>query len=154
MPVDHVQQPTKRTAAGMLIVDDRRRVLLVNPTYKPTWEVPGGIVEHNEAPRAAARREVCEEIGLDIEPGRLLSLDYRHASDRRPIDILRFIFWGGELSPDEIAAIRVQADELSDWGFFTVDEAAARLTPDLARVVAGCLTILDGDATQYIEYSN
>lgn len=152
MDTKHIQQPTKRTAAGMLIVDDQRRVLLVNPTYKPKWEIPGGIVEANEAPRVAALREVCEEIGLDIEPGRLLSLDYRHASPRRPVDILRFVFWGGVLSTDEAANIHVQADELSEWGFFSAEEAQIRLTPDLGRVVAGCLDIFDGEETQYIEH--
>jgi len=153
MNKDRSKQPSKRTAAGALITDEQGRVLLVNPTYKPAWEIPGGIVEENEAPRAAARREVREEIGLDMEPGRLLSLDYRHASSRRHIDILRFIFQGGALSPEEAANIRVQAEELSEWGFFTLAEAQARLTPDLGRVVAGCLDILDGIETQYIEHA-
>jgi hypothetical protein len=32
----------KRMAAGALFRDEDGRVLLVNPTYKPTWDLPGG----------------------------------------------------------------------------------------------------------------
>ena len=36
---------TPRVAAGALFFDDRGRVLLVHPTYKDTWDIPGGYVE-------------------------------------------------------------------------------------------------------------
>lgn len=42
------------------------RVLLVQPTYKPTWEVPGGSVEAGESPAAAAAREVAVELGVAL----------------------------------------------------------------------------------------
>jgi hypothetical protein len=38
------EHPKKRIGAGVLIVDEFERVLLVEPTYKDTWEVPGGMV--------------------------------------------------------------------------------------------------------------
>ena len=46
--------PRKRMGAGVLLSDELGRVLLVEPTYKPSWEVPGGVVEADESPRAAA----------------------------------------------------------------------------------------------------
>lgn len=55
----------KRMAAGALFRDVAGRVLLVEPTYKENWEVPGGAVEQDESPTAACRREVLEELGLD-----------------------------------------------------------------------------------------
>ncbi len=147
-------QPRKRTAAGALFTDGAGSVLLVNPTYKPQWEIPGGIVEENEAPSQAARREVFEEIGLKIRPSRLLSLDYRPASPGRN-DLLRFVFWGSALSEEEMASIHLPSEELSEWGFFTLEEARERLTPSLSKVVAGCLEILAGDGWefQYIEHA-
>jgi 8-oxo-dGTP diphosphatase len=39
-------------------------VLLVNPVYKETWDLPGGVVETEESPRAACRREVAELAGF------------------------------------------------------------------------------------------
>ena len=63
------KMPTKRLAADCLLTDAAGRLLVLDPPYKLTWDIPGGIVEVDESPRRAAQREVHEEIGLDIEPG-------------------------------------------------------------------------------------
>ncbi len=42
--------------AGVLFRDVRSRLLLVEPTYKPNWENPGGAVEVGESPWATAAR--------------------------------------------------------------------------------------------------
>jgi ADP-ribose pyrophosphatase YjhB (NUDIX family) len=63
-------------AAGALFRDARGRVLLVDPAYKPTMDLPGGAVEAEESPHAACRREVAEELGLDRAPGRVLAVDW------------------------------------------------------------------------------
>ncbi|MFE7415352.1 NUDIX domain-containing protein, partial [Streptomyces laurentii] len=61
-------EPTGETlAAGVLLFDEHDRVLLVDPTYKPGWEFPGGIVEPGESPTRAGIREVAEEIGLRLD---------------------------------------------------------------------------------------
>lgn len=62
-------RPTKRMGAGLLIRDSSGRILLVEPAYKPTWEVPGGVVELDECPRMACQREAAEELGLDLAVG-------------------------------------------------------------------------------------
>ncbi len=54
----------KRMSAGALFLDAAGRVLLVEPVYKRNWEIPGGVVELNESPRAACVREAGEELGL------------------------------------------------------------------------------------------
>jgi 8-oxo-dGTP diphosphatase len=58
--------PTKRIAASVLFTGSDGRILLVEPTYKDYWEVPGGAVEAGESPRAAAVREVGEELGSTV----------------------------------------------------------------------------------------
>lgn len=55
--------PRKRVGAGVTIVDEDFRILLVEPTYKDTWEIPGGSVEPGESPREGARRE-CLDVYL------------------------------------------------------------------------------------------
>jgi 8-oxo-dGTP diphosphatase len=62
--------PTKRVGAGLLCRDASGRVLLVRPTYKPSWEIPGGVVETDESPAAAVAREVREELGIALFIGR------------------------------------------------------------------------------------
>jgi 8-oxo-dGTP pyrophosphatase MutT (NUDIX family) len=46
--------------------DGRGHVLLVRHSYGPrAWDLPGGIVQHGEAPATTAQREMAEELGLD-----------------------------------------------------------------------------------------
>src|SRR5215207_7068234 len=98
----------KRMAAGVLFRDRAGRVLLVEPSYKPNWEIPGGAVAADEPPWAAARREVLEELGRDLPVGRLLVVDYVRPQDSRPEGVV-FVFDGGMLDETDIAGL-VPAD--------------------------------------------
>jgi 8-oxo-dGTP pyrophosphatase MutT (NUDIX family) len=106
--------PHKRTAATMLLTDPAGRVLVVKPTYKPRWELPGGAVEEGESPRAAARREVAEELGIDRAAGALLALDYASAKGDRTEGLI-VVFDGGTI--EDPACLRLPPEELSDWAF-------------------------------------
>ena len=46
--------PARRMGAGLLVADGRGRVLLVEPTYKPNWEIPGGAASTQMSPPASA----------------------------------------------------------------------------------------------------
>lgn len=111
-------------AAGVLFTDHQDRVLLVEPGYKPYWDLPGGIVEPGESPWAAAQREVREELGLDIKPGRLLVCDY--LPDRGPGlgEGLRLVFDGGQLPVD--VDVRLDLVELRSWDWCSPAEVVQR----------------------------
>ncbi|MEV6687775.1 NUDIX domain-containing protein [Streptomyces sp. NPDC051130] len=123
-------EPTRETvASGVLLFDERGRVLLVDPTYKPGWEFPGGVVEAGEAPACAGVREVEEELGLALERlPELLVVDWE-----RPVSPayggLRLLFDGGRLEEREIAGLRLPGPELREWRFVTETEAAGMLPP-------------------------
>jgi 8-oxo-dGTP pyrophosphatase MutT (NUDIX family) len=136
-----------RAAAGALFLDGAGRLLMVEPTYKPTWEIPGGGVEPGETPRAACVRELQEELGLALEPGRLLVVDW---APRDGVDRVLFVFDGGVLAPD--AQISLPADELASWAYVQVDEVPARAAPRLARRIAAALVARAEGATRYLEY--
>lgn len=134
--------PRKRVAAGALLRDGDGRILLVEPVYKPTWELPGGVVEADEPPLDACRRELLEELGLAPEIGRLLVVDW--VPRRGPWhDGVMFVFDGGVLSDAQLAGVRLPADELRAVHRTTLPEAAPHLLPLLARRIAAALDVVD-----------
>jgi len=122
--------PTAETvAAGVLLFDEHDRVLLVDPTYKPGWEFPGGVVEPGEAPAQAGIREVAEEIGIHLERvPRLLVVDWE--APRPPgYGGLRLLFDGGTLPRADAEQLLLPGSELRGWRFVTEEEAATLLPP-------------------------
>lgn len=73
--------PKKRLIGHVLFRDEDGRVLLLETTYKEDWELPGGVVEPGETPRAAAEREVAE-VGLVVELGQPLLTDWMPPAPR------------------------------------------------------------------------
>ena len=142
--------PRKRMGAAVLLSDDRGRVLLVEPTYKDYWEIPGGAVEADESPYAAVVRELKEELGLAVQPGRLLVTDWvPPLSDRT--EGLMMVFDGGILTPELTGQIRLPADELRSWAWCTEQEAGARLSELLARRIAAAARARAEGTVVYLE---
>jgi len=141
---------TPRVAAGALFLDPSGRVLLVHPTYKNTWDIPGGYVEQGESPAAACRREVHEEIGLDRQPRRLLAVDW--APNEREGDKLLFIFDCGDLADDQ-HRIQLDDDELDRWQWVALDQLIYFLSPRLARRIRSAVKIT-GSGTGYLEHGD
>ena len=128
----------KRMAAGALFRDEGGRVLLVDPVYRETWDLPGGAVDAEESPQAACRREVAEELGLDRPAGRVLAVDWVPSRPERPEGLI-VVYDGGTLSPAEIAAIAVPDRELAGFAFVPPSEVAARVAPLVGHRIAACL---------------
>ncbi|GGU99511.1 ATP/GTP-binding protein [Streptomyces filipinensis] len=145
-------EPTAETlAAGVLLFDERDRVLLVDPTYKPGWEFPGGVVERGEAPARAGMREVAEETGIRLrEVPRLLVVDWE-----RPVPPgfggLRLLFDGGRLGSGDASRVLLPGPELRGWRFATEQEAAEMLPPVRYERLRWALRARERDTTLYLE---
>jgi 8-oxo-dGTP pyrophosphatase MutT (NUDIX family) len=124
--------PRKTVSGGALIRDQAGRILFLEPTYKPTLEIPGGIAEYDESPYEACCREIQEELGLALEIGPLLVVDWVPALGVWT-DALAFVFDGGVLDPPAIARLKLDPVEARTHEFLTLDEASPRLRPSLAR---------------------
>ena len=133
--------PRKRMAASVLLFDECGRVMVVEPTYKPHWDLPGGVVELGESPWDAGCREVKEELGLDVLPRRLVAVDWVPPRPERSEGLIT-VFDGGVLLPERVAGIALPAKELHSYAFVDLDGARRLLSPLLARRVESCLAAL------------
>ncbi len=135
-PAFYAALPRKRIGAGALITDRAGGVCIVRPTYKPGWEVPGGIVEDHETAPEACAREVREELGLDRPIGRLLVIEHQRAAGPKG-DSIMCIYDGGVL--DDPACIRLPPDELGAVAFVPRSRLADHLSAKLARRLGAAL---------------
>ncbi len=136
--------------AGCLFFDEQGNVLLVKPTYKPGWEIPGGGVEKNESPKQCCQREIQEELGLERKIGKLLVVDYNNETDEKT-ESLMFIFDGGSLTSSEIKSIHLGQDELSEFQFFAADTLPKDMVPALRNRVLMAWQQKTQDTDVYLE---
>jgi 8-oxo-dGTP diphosphatase len=127
--------PRVPASAGALIFDHRGRLLILKPTYKSGWTIPGGVMEADgETPWQACRREVREECGLEVGSGRLVCTDFRLPTCRNPGGI-RFLFDCGELRDSALSAVVLQADEIAEHRLLPLADALPLLRGPIRRRV-------------------
>lgn len=146
--VDYVI-PRIPASAGGLIHDAPGRLLILKPTYKSGWTIPGGQIEADgESPWEGCRREVFEETGLTTATGRLVCVDFLRPRARRPGG-LRFLFDCGTVDEEARDGIVLQAEEISAWRWVMPEEADRLLSGPVGRRVAQGLAVSTG--TVYLE---
>ena len=129
------EPPAIPAAAGALIFDAARRLLVLKPTYKSGWTIPGGVMEADgETPWEACRREVREECGLEVSTGRLACVDFRPPREGRPGG-MRFLFDCGIFGEATLAEITLQEEEISEYRLVPLDVAAELLRGPIRRRV-------------------
>ncbi len=131
--------PRIPASAGALVFDGAGRLLVLKPTYKSGWTVPGGQMEDNgETPWEACRREVHEESGLVIDRGRLVCVDFLRPRPQRPGG-MRFLFDCGPLDDEALTGIMLQEDEISEYRLEDMEPALELLSGPLRRRVRACV---------------
>jgi ADP-ribose pyrophosphatase YjhB (NUDIX family) len=145
--------PKKRMGAGCLFFDEQGNVLLVKPTYKSGWEIPGGSVEHNESPKQCCQREIQEELGLVRGIGKLLVVDYNSEADEKT-ESLMFIFDGGALTSSDVESIQLRQDELSEFRFFKMETLPKEMSIALRNRVLMALQQKTRSTDAYLENQN
>ena len=130
--------PTIPASAGALVRGRKGRLLILKPTYKGGWTIPGGVVEIGESPWEACRRETKEECGLDVTAGRLACVDFLRPRPGRPGG-LRFLFDCGVFDEAVLGTVVIQPDEIAESRLLLLKSALSLLSgPVRRRVRAAC----------------
>ena len=120
---DYVLYANPLPGVAVVVVQDGR-VLLGRRRSSPfegQWCIPCGYVEADEDVREAARRELREETGLEVELGPLYAVHSNFQVAGRPVVGIWFL---AEVVGGELRA----GDDMQELGFFPIDEPP----PDLA----------------------
>lgn len=130
--------PKHRVIGHVLFRDERGRVLFENVLYKQDWELPGGVIEPNETPRAGARRELVEELGVELPVGPPLVIDWMPPYLGWS-DAIEFIFDGGVLDSSVIDSFVLPDSEIGGYHWVEPADIPNHVTPLAARRLAALL---------------
>jgi 8-oxo-dGTP diphosphatase len=141
--------PAIPVSAGALIFDGSGRLLILNPTYKSGWTIPGGVMEADgETPWQACQREVLEETGLAVTGARLACVDFRPPRHGNQGGV-RFLFDCGALDDAALSGLTLQPEEVSEHRLAPLREALELLRGPIRRRVSAALD--NRHATAYLE---
>lgn len=146
-PYFYQQLPVLNSSGAVILRDEHGRFVIEKPNYRDHWLLPGGGVDAGEDARQTARREVLEELGLEVEVGRLLAVNWAPSNPRvgAPMGV-HFVFDAGVIPAAELEdRIRLQESELDGWMLIHVDQAGM-LSPWGAHRARHAIEVLEGRA--------
>lgn len=124
IPLRAMKAPLPHKEIGVAVIwDDRDRILIDRRRQEGLlgglWEFPGGKVEAGETVVECVRREIKEELDLEIEVGPwLLDVDHAYTHFRVTLHAYHCRYLGGTPKPLECDEIRwVELPELEDFPF-------------------------------------
>ena len=104
-PAYFASLPTVISSGAVILRDEDGRFVVEKPNYRDHWLLPGGGVDPGEDPRSCAQREVAEELGLDVEVGRVLAIDWMPSSAVRSAPMgVHFVFDAGVIPRAQLEA--------------------------------------------------
>jgi ADP-ribose pyrophosphatase YjhB (NUDIX family) len=123
--------------AGAIVLDQQKRVLLLKHRFRggSGWGIPGGFIEADEQPADAVRRELREEVGLEIE-----ALEIIGSRTFRKISQIEILFRCRARRDAEIEDL--QNAEIKWAGWFSLDELPDGLPSDQKILIRE--TLVDG----------
>ena len=124
------------TSVVAVIVDTDDRVLLTKrnvPPFQGEWVMPGGKIDLGEPIVAALKREVWEEVGLEVEVGRLIDL-FEHVTPGEDNYHFIIIYY---LCTPLYCDVKHNHDEVAEARWVARDELAGYKMPAGARFILG-----------------
>jgi ADP-ribose pyrophosphatase YjhB (NUDIX family) len=126
-----LSHPQFAVTAGAVITDSRGRVLLLKHRFRPGtgWGMPGGFMAEGEQPEQTLRRELREEVGLEVEKVQLFTA--RAFKVPRQVEIM--------FTARAIGDTNQLSFEIQKAGWFFLNELPKELPKDQARLIKRAL---------------
>jgi ADP-ribose pyrophosphatase YjhB (NUDIX family) len=126
-------EPRFAVTAAAVVVDEAGRVLLLNHVFRKGsgWGIPGGFLEKGEQPENALRRELREEIGLELDCLQIIAA--RTLKRPQQIEILYLC------QPLKESRAQPQSLEIRNAEWFALDRLPAELTRDQHQLIQRAL---------------
>jgi 8-oxo-dGTP diphosphatase len=117
--------------AGAVVVDERNRVLLLKHVFRAGsgLGIPGGFISKGEQPEEAIRRELLEEVALEIE-----ELELAFVRTQKHINQVEIIFLCRPSGQARVNSFEVKA---ADW--FALDSLPRELSRDQRNIIERAL---------------
>lgn len=126
--------PTKRVICQGVLRDRDHRILLCELTYKREWDLPGGVVERHESPATGLERELTEELGVDLVPVELVTVNWLPAW-RGWDDACVFVFDVGVVDAALVETMVLQPTEIRAVHWCTAAQVAEHAAAATARLL-------------------
>ena len=121
---------------GALVHDEKGRVLLIKRKFEPNkgrWSLPGGLLETGETLVDAGRREVREELGVEIEVEGLFQVSEEVIKDAKGKTRFHFVLVD-YLASLRIVGAKIELNEESEsFAWFKPEEVAGLKTSENTR---------------------
>lgn len=108
----------KAVLVANVLIEREGKILLIKAktgSTKGLWNTPGGHLEENETFTEAAKREVKEETGLDVELGKVLCIGHRYMEKQK---IITTVFKAKSIK----GTLILQEDEIEQAKWFLLEE--------------------------------
>ena len=124
--------------SGALVFDDEGRVLLLEHVFRPDsrWGIPGGFLGKGEQPEVALRRELMEEVALEVTDVQFLFA--RTLPRPRQVEIYFLCRPNGVPTPSSF--------EITKAGWFTLDDLPPDLSQDQRKIIKRALSVRENPA--------
>jgi ADP-ribose pyrophosphatase YjhB (NUDIX family) len=121
-------EPRFTVTAGAVVTNDDGRVLLLNHVFRSGsgWGIPGGFMEPNEQPHEALRRELREEVGLELEHAEIALV--RNLKKPRQVEIIFRCRPRGRMG--QLSSLEIKSAE---W--FALDDLPPQLSRDQRELI-------------------
>ena len=144
--------PKKTIGTGALIFNQDKKILIVKPTYRDCWSFVGGIIEDFESPSNGLKREVKEEVGLNVYVVKPLVIEHltKHNQEKQS-ESIQILFLCELAENENFSNIVLDEDEIAEYKFVHVNEAMNMISRRSANRLKAGLKSLEKDTLIYLE---